>query len=194
MTIASVLERPVLQLNRNWLPIRVVSVRNAIIKLYEGVARAVLAEDYSVYDFDEWSKLSPVEGDPKLQSAHLFLRVPEVIVLCKYGEIPDRKMVFTRANIYRRDKYTCQYCGARPGMHELTIDHVLPVSRGGKSSWTNCVLACISCNFKKANRLPEEAGMKLKHRPVKPDWSPRLVLAKVRNTPKNWEKFVSEAY
>ena len=85
--------------------------------------------------------------------------------------IIDHPLIQHKLSILR-DRETCQYCGARPGTRELTIDHVVPRVQGGVSSWENCVLACMDCNRRKANRTPEEARMALLERPVKPRWSP----------------------
>ena len=188
-----VMNNPTLVLNRNWVPVSVTTVLNALCKLYQGSARVVRPEDYSVYDFASWSKLAVAEGQPVVRTATLTIPVPEVIVLARYGEVPDRHLVFSRSNLYKRDRFTCQYCGMRPGSGELTIDHVIPRSRGGTSTWTNCVVACVSCNSRKANRQPHEAGLLLRKKPVKPEWAPRLVLARFSYRA-NWEKFVTDAY
>lgn len=187
-----VLSMPTLMLNRNWTPIRVTTVADALTKMFEGVAKAV-DEEYATYDFDSWAELRVAENEPRIRTGHLELKVPDVIVLGTYGDVPDRKLAFSRANIYKRDRYTCQYCG-KQGMQDLTIDHILPRSRGGVSSWSNCVLACWECNAKKADRTPSEAGLKLRVTPIKPHWHPRLVLARIRTAPKSWEKFVNDAY
>lgn len=184
---------PVLVLNKNWLPIRVTNALDALAKMFEGRAKAV-SEDYAVYDFESWSELSLKKDDPFVITVRWNLKVPNVILLSKYDEVPCKKLTFSRANIYRRDKYMCQYCGGKPGTEELTIDHVTAKSSGGKTSWENCVVACISCNRKKANRSLKDAGMRLLQKPVKPNWSPLLVLHKVKNTPANWRKFVSDSY
>ena len=188
-----VLNESTLVLNRNWIPVDITTVLNALRKLYEGSARAILPEDYSTHDFDSWSKLAVAGGQPVVRTARLELALPEVIVLARYGQIPDRHMAFSRGNLYKRDRYTCQYCGSRPGTTELTIDHVVPRSRGGVSSWTNCVVACVQCNSKKANRTPAATGLSLRRKPVKPDWNPRLVVARVPYKA-SWERFVSDAY
>ena len=86
------------------------------------------------------------------------LRVPEVITLTGYDRLPTRAVTFSRRNIFKRDRFQCQYCGVNPGGEELTIDHVVPRAQGGVSSWTNCVLACIDCNKRKADRTPQQAA------------------------------------
>lgn len=87
---------------------------------------------------------------------------------------------------------TCQYCGKQPGSEELTIDHVVPRAQGGQSNWTNCVLACVDCNSRKAARTPAEARMKLRKQPVRPNWKP--IYAQRMNRIQSWNKFISEAY
>lgn len=188
-----VLNNPVLMLNASWMPIDVITVAQAIEKICNYRAKFV-DQDYSVHDFDSWTQLAAIKNEPALHTATLSLRVPEVIVLTNYDKTPANRFVFSRRNVYRRDKYTCQYCGSRTKSEELTIDHVLPRSRGGKSTWTNCVLACFPCNSKKGDKTPLEAGMRLRRNPKKPKWSPQLVVMKVRNVPVSWEHFVSDAY
>ena len=96
------------------------------------------------------------------------LRVPEVITLTGFERLPSAVVAFSRRNIYKRDHYTCQYCGTQPGSEELTIDHVVPRAQGGESRWDNCVLACVTCNKHKADRTPEEARMPLLYLPYVP--------------------------
>ncbi|MCA9161204.1 MAG: HNH endonuclease, partial [Planctomycetales bacterium] len=84
------------------------------------------------------------------------------------------------------------YCGKQPGGEELTIDHVVPRAQGGQSSWTNCVLACVDCNSRKADRTPTEARMKLRMQPVRPNWKP--IYAQRMDRIQSWNKFISEAY
>lgn len=189
----SALTMPVLVLNKNWTPIRITTARKALSKLLKGSARAVTS-DFSVYDFASWMELAKQKDSAYVVTAMTYVNVPDIILLAKYGEIPKRVLTFSRANIFRRDKNTCQFCGVTPGTSELTIDHVIPRSRGGKSTWLNCVVACIKCNRKKADHLLEEVGMKLARKPIRPEWTPRIVLQRVKNTPDNWSKFVSDAY
>lgn len=93
--------------------------------------------------------------------------VPSVIRLNRYIRIPYKKIDLSRKNIMRRDGYRCQYCGCKT--KELTLDHIIPKSRGGADTWDNLTTACKKCNNKKGNRTPEEAGMKLLNPPSRPN-------------------------
>lgn len=95
--------------------------------------------------------------------------MPAVIRLMNYVNVPYRGVELTRHNIFKRDGYECQYCGDR-NRDNLTLDHVIPRAKGGGSSWTNLITACKSCNSKKGDLLPEEAGMPLKNQPFKPSY------------------------
>jgi len=188
-----VLAEPTLVLNRNWIPVDVTTVMNALSKVFDGSARVVNPDDYALHDFDSWAQVAVAPDYPVIRSATLAIPVPEVIVLARYGEIPKRHLAFSRHNIFKRDAFTCQYCAAKPGSKELTIDHVLPRAQGGVSSWTNCVVACVPCNRFKANRTPEQARMKLATKPDKPKFSARMVVARL-GVKASWDRFVSEAY
>lgn len=157
-----------LVLNRNWVPVGVTTVRRAIHKVYLGVARAVRVDDYSTHDFLSWARQTNVSSYGVIRSPLLILPVPEVIMLTHYTGMAQVRLAFSRQAVLRRDHCTCQYCGARPGHAQLTIDHVTPRSLGGASDWTNCVACCRSCNTRKGNRTPQEAGITLRRRPVAP--------------------------
>lgn len=196
MDAARVLERPVLVLNKHWSPIRLATTREAIGLVAKGSAWVLEPGTYQRHDLLSWNDVSrardSLEG-PVIRSQHLALVPPEVVVLSEYDGQAERSVVFSRRNIFKRDRYTCQYCGAQPGPHELTIDHVVPKARGGRSSWENCVLACLPCNKKKADRLPHEIGMHPRRAPRKPTWT-----AIARLTPRlrreSWEDFLGRAY
>lgn len=188
----STLQRPVLVLNKNWQPVHVATVERALILLWKGAAKVVDSTDYQTFTWSDWSKLTPKDGDPFMRSPGYRLRVPEVITLTGYDRLPGRSVTFSRRNIFKRDRFQCQYCGINPGGEELTIDHVNPRAQGGVSSWTNCVLACIDCNKKKADRTPAQAKMKLKKEPILPTWRP--VYADHRVRLESWTKFISEVY
>jgi 5-methylcytosine-specific restriction endonuclease McrA len=187
------LSEPALVLNRNWYPIGTTTVRDAICMVYREAAKALDPHDCSVHDFDSWASLRVAENEPCIRTVRLRLRVPEIIVLNTYDSLPRRRVPFSRRNIYKRDGYRCQYCGARPPIAELTIDHVVPRSLGGHSSWGNCALACLRCNRRKAHRTPFEAGMHLLREPGEPTWSPYVSIPLVKRRA-SWEQFVSDRY
>lgn len=188
----NVLNRPALVLNRNWQPVNVANVARALVLLYSEAARVVDPADYQLYDWEDWSKLRPRDGERVIRAARQQIRVPEVIALSGYDRLPTTAVAFSRRNIYKRDRYTCQYCGVQPGSEDLTIDHVTPRSQGGQSRWNNCVLACLACNHKKADRTPEQAHMRLRKAPVQPTWNPLYAAYDARI--ESWSRFVSEAY
>lgn len=188
----SVLERPTLVLNRNWQPVSVAPVARALTMLWNESARVVDPEDYRLYTWSDWARLVPRDGELYLQAVSFRLRVPEVLTLTRYDRPRESAVTFSRRNLFKRDHVTCQYCGSRPGTSELTIDHVRPRSQGGASTWDNCVLACVPCNARKANRTPDEAGMKLRRLPFRPSWRPHYAAHGVKI--ESWAKFMSEAY
>ena len=112
-----------------------------------------------------------------------------MILLCAFGGLPRMEVAFSRKNLFRRDGYRCQYCDARRPTHELSIDHVIPRSRGGQTSWENCVLACIRCNTKKGDRTPRESGLRLRRAPARPAWSPLHETAP-QARPASWRAFL----
>lgn len=196
MEAVRLLERPVLVLNKNWNPIQTTSVREALGKVSAGQAFIIEPESYQRHDLLSWndvSKAAQALKEPVIRSQHLALVAPEVIVLTAYQGMGERSVVFSRRNLFKRDRYTCQYCGCQPGPQELTVDHIQPKSRGGKSSWENCVLACVECNKLKANRTPAEAKMKLRKTPRKPSWK-TLAQVHPRQRRESWEQFLGRAY
>lgn len=188
----SLLERPTLVLNRNWQPVSVASVARALTLVVAERAKVVDPTDFRQYDWTDWAALTPEVDQPFVQSVTFKIRVPEVITLLEYDRVPKNAVTFSRRNIFRRDHFTCQYCHKQPGTEELTIDHVIPRSQGGTSTWENCVLACIACNARKADRTPVQAHMPLKKLPVRPAWKP--LYARHGERIESWSKFVSEAY
>lgn len=188
----SVLEEPVMGLNRNWLWIGMLNVRTALIKLigadYDEDKVYVVDKDYVQHDFASWIK-QPIDGDRFIRTPNLLIPVPELILVTRYGEVPKHTVKFSRVRILKRDKFTCQYCGKQPGMADLTMDHVMPVSRGGKTVWENCVTACYDCNARKADRTPREAGIRLK-RPARVPFSDMEDRVQSGDVKKIWEPFV----
>lgn len=142
--------RRVLVLNQDYSPLTVCSAERAFLLIY---AR----------------KAERVHDDPelKLRTVSTEYPMPSVIRLQDYIFVPYKSVLLSRQNIFKRDRQQCQYCGSQ---RDLTLDHVLPGSRGGKSSWTNLTTACKKCNSFKGDRTPEEAEMSLMNQPFKPSY------------------------
>ncbi len=187
-----VLSRPTLVLNRSWQPVRIASAARCMIMLWNGTVKVVDPESFQLYDWHDWTKLAPRDGQAMIRTVSRALAVPEVVVLQEYDKIPVKMVTFSRRNLFRRDHYQCQYCGKKPKTTDLTIDHIIPRSKGGTSTWENCVLACIRCNTRKGSKSPEESGLKLKRTPIRPTWT--RLFAPPQNRVSSWSKFISEAY
>lgn len=166
----------VLLLNSSYEPLNICSWQRAMVLMVKG--KAVALEE------SETQKVHPDRG----------INLPLVVRLLYYVKIPYKEISFTRKNVLHRDGYRCQYCGIKPA---LTIDHVLPRSRGGKDEWLNVVAACQKCNIKKGNKTPEEAHMPLARIPTKPHYFIDFELSKhsrysrrpLRHT-NQWQKYL----
>ncbi len=180
----------VLVLNRSFFPVHVTTVRRAFCLLYSGVARVVDSQ-YRMFDFKSWAELSASAGDDVIGTVNRLIKVPRVIVILSFDRFPRRGVRFSRHNIFTRDRDTCQYCGKKFPRSELSIDHIVPVSRGGRTTWENVVCCCVECNKKKGGRLPEEAGMKLLKKPVKPRWSPEYSVPLKSTIYREWLPFLN---
>jgi 5-methylcytosine-specific restriction endonuclease McrA len=174
------LQGRVLLLNGNsWEPLAIISIPRAINLLIAGKATVV------------------EQSGRSLKTVSSTFPVPSVIALRTYINVPRRKAQWSRKGILARDNYTCIYCGVRPGdtlrglavgKSDFTVDHLLPRSRGGRDTWSNTACACYVCNHRKGDRLPEEAGMKLRWEPKIPRTS-YLVIA-VGSGPDAWRQYI----
>jgi 5-methylcytosine-specific restriction endonuclease McrA len=145
--VRGAMHQPVLVLNASYEPINICAARRAVVLVLKGIA------------------MTEEENGHYLRSARFTIRVPSVIRLLEYRRIPHQTRALSRKNILLRDRNTCQYCGSVLPSSELTLDHVVPRSRGGISAWENLVACCHICNRHKGNQLPSEAGMKLLREP-----------------------------
>lgn len=161
----------VLVLNASYEPLRLISVRRAVILLLQEKAEVVEAIEQQI------------------RASNRALDVPLVIRLLRYIAIPRRmRLPCTRRGVLVRDRETCQYCGAQPGRAHLTIDHVLPRTQGGTTEWENVVAACSSCNHRKGGRTPQQAGMSLIAQPRQPHYLAFVLLGELeRHTV--WRKY-----
>jgi len=142
------LNRSVLVLNQSYEPLHVCSVRRAIVLVFRGRAEVVEELDSYIHTV---SQLFPI---------------PSVVRLGFYVRVPPKPLALSKRNVLKRDEHQCQYCGTKRG--PFTIDHILPRSLGGKDTWENLVCACNSCNNKKGDRSPHEAGLALRKKPRTP--------------------------
>ena len=194
------LSASVLVLNRNYTAVRVVSARRAFSLLYRNCAEVVDAHDeqFDVLDFGAWIDRSearsrrPSLQDQFVRTPRFSILIPRVIRLVSYDKVPRREVKFSRRNIMARDENRCQYCGKRLPTSQLSIDHVTPKSRGGKSTWTNVVAACNPCNTRKGGRMPWEASMKLRKPPSIPKKNPLLADKVESPTYRIWRLFLGD--
>ncbi len=178
-----------LVLNRGYQPVRITDARDGFSLLYLGRARALDAA-FEPHDFGQWKsrRLSPT--DEAIGTVGGSIGIPRVLLLNDYNRVPRTPLRLSRRHVYMRDDYACQYCGRRPGLKELNLDHVRPRCQGGRSTWENLVTSCRRCNLEKGSATPEEAQMRLKKPPVRPSWSLALTLTASRRRFVEWEPFL----
>jgi len=190
--------RDVLVLNRNYYPIHIIDKKKVMCLLYKEHAVA-LDENLNRYNFDEWTELSQmIEDSPAgyMHSVSLKVAIPEIIILTLYDKLPKGDVKFTRKNLYTHYGSKCCYCGQKFETKYLNLDHVIPRSGGGKTSWNNIVLSCYPCNSKKGSRSLKEARMRMHYKPSKPTWKPVHTMhinigVKLRQS---WKKFIDNIY
>ena len=200
--VASPLSSSVLVLNRFYMAVHVINVRRAIGLLFRELAEVIHLEEgqYANYDFTSWREISALKSafrgphDDWIQGVNFQLQVPRVIRLLSFDRVPKQALRFNRRNLFARDGNRCQYCGHGFPTSELSLDHVVPKSRGGDTSWENIVCACVSCNVRKGGRTPQEAHMKLIRAPVKPKRSPLLAMKLGNPKYESWKTFLDNAY
>lgn len=191
----------VLVLNRFYMAIRVVNVRRAMTLLYRGCAEVITIEEtsYYNYDFDAWCEVSQMlsmEKQPDedyLQAVGFEIQVPRILRLTRYDKLPLTTVRFNRKNLFARDNHRCQYCGQNRPSSQLSLDHVVPRSLGGKTTWENIVCSCLPCNSRKGGRTPDQAGMRLLTKPAKPGNTPVLSLQLDDPRYESWRTFVRDA-
>ncbi len=198
----SALETSVLVLNRLFMAVRVVRARDAFVMLWKRVAEVVSVEDesYQTYDFSSWAEVSEYrrrfqpDRHEWVRTVRFDLAVPRVIRLLTYDRVPQTTVRLNRRNLFARDGNRCQYCGRKFKSSDLSIDHVVPRSRGGRTEWTNVVCACLRCNVKKGGRTPQEAGMRLVRPPRQPRFSPVITIRAGSPKFRSWKQFLDAAY
>lgn len=162
----------VLLLNTSFEPLKVISWQRAVSMFFSGKIEVI--EEY----------------DHNIRSVSIIIRAPAVVRLLSFVKAGKKSPPLCRSNILARDNFQCQYCSKELTSREATLDHVLPRSQGGKTSWENIVCSCAACNRKKGGRTPLEARMLLLKKPVKPDWLPVLNIKFHGNIPISWKTFL----
>lgn len=163
----------VLLLNATYEPLRVISWKRAITLLT--LDKVEVLETY----------------DCVVRSVTLAIRLPAVVRLIHLVRFRKHTIRFSRENIYIRDKYQCQYCASSMNASDLTYDHVIPKSMGGKTAWENIVTCCLPCNKKKGGRTPGQARMSLIRKAKRPSWHPMLMITRrIGNTPESWRAYL----
>lgn len=194
MKVSSLKKETVLVLNRNWQAIHVKNPAEALSMMYSDAATAldIRGEDDMIpLKWAEWTQLPIGENDHHISTIRGKIKIPKVIVLCKYNQVPRKRPKFSTRAIWERDNGTCQYTGKKLSNNEANIDHVIPKSRGGRTDWLNCVLTHKDVNAKKADRTPEEAGLKLIRTPSAPKDLPSTFYIKNKHNIKEWNIFLN---
>lgn len=170
-----IVNEPCLQLNSSWQPIGFYPIGVCIATLLRQMGCVIHPVTYEPLTFEQWIERDDLPANTRMiKTSGQPVPAPDVIVLTEYGKVPPRKIGFNRQNLFKRDVYTCQYCGISLPGSELQIEHIMPRSRGGPTSWENTVAACDGCNSRKADKTPREAGMTLRTKPTTPSWKPGL--------------------
>ena len=207
LALPPVLGHNVLVLNKFYQAIRVINVKRAFSLLCREMAEVVHIEQdaqgqskWQNLNFADWTELSQLkrefepDGFDWIHTVRIQIAVPRIIRLLGYEKLPRQDVKFNRRNIYARDGNKCQYCGKRMPTTELSLDHVVPKSQGGKSSWENIVCCCVKCNVKKGGRTPLQASMHLITKPVKPKRSPVINIRLADERYSSWKQFLDTAY
>jgi 5-methylcytosine-specific restriction endonuclease McrA len=165
----------VLFLDADWRPLRVETWQRAIADFFLGKVEVV-----------EYSR------DRTIRGVSRELPMPSVVRVLRRFRRDRLRIKFSRLNIYARDRFVCQYCGQRRDSEDLTFDHVVPRSRGGRTTWENIVTCCIPCNALKSDRTPAQAGLRLVRRPTKPQFLPAVTVRMDRaEIPDEWRAYWS---
>lgn len=185
-----------------YMAIRVISAKRAMSFLFREIAEVVSVEDnqFLAYDFDDWVAVSAAKRrfEPEqhdwIRTIRFQIAVPKIVRLLAYDKLPQTTVKLNRRNIFARDQNRCQYCGRRFPASELSLDHVVPRSQGGGTTWDNLVCACVKCNVKKGGRTPEQAHLHLIRPARRPRRSPMLTVKLSDAKYASWKQFLDFAY
>ncbi|MCH7591211.1 MAG: HNH endonuclease [Planctomycetes bacterium] len=196
-----------LLLNAHYIALRVVTVRRAFTLLFKRddgfrpMAEVIHVENghYFSFDFDDWADFSQrsrlnSNGDYDwVRTVRFSLAVPRIIRVFGFARVPRQAVKFNRRTVLARDRNTCQYCLRRFPPVELTLDHVVPRSQNGSTTWENVVAACHRCNVRKGGRTPAQAGLRLTRAPVRPKCNPLVQVNGSGSRYEVWQPFLEQA-
>lgn len=184
----------VLVLNRNWQAVNTITPVEAFASMITDAATGldVHGPEWLVpAKWQDWVRLPVRERDPSIGTVAGRIRVPSVIVLSNFARVPRKRPSFSLRGLWLRDGGQCQYTGRSLKPGEGNIDHVIPSSRGGETSWENCVLSDRVVNTRKADRTPQEAGLRLRRQPFRPAIVPVTHLLENKYQIPDWEIFLN---
>jgi 5-methylcytosine-specific restriction endonuclease McrA len=186
----------ILVLNRNWQAVNIVGVKRAFALLFQDHARVINTHngEFIPMDAEEWFAHSDSHANAPeeafINTVRLRILIPKVLLLRSFDRLPVTEIKFNRDNVFLRDNFTCQYTGKRCKVTELTLDHVIPRDRGGRTSWENIVTCRRDINSMKANRLPHEAGLSLLRKPGRPKVRPFAAQVVASGMDQDWRFFL----
>lgn len=183
----------VLVLNRNWQAIDVKTPLEALSMMFvdDATGLQIMGPDNMVpLKWNDWVNLPHNSEEDHVRTVRGQIRIPKIVILCNFDKVPKKRPKFTAKNLWQRDEGICQYTGKKLRPDEGNIDHVLPKSRGGRSTWTNCVLSHKDVNARKGDRTPVEAGLKLIRQPKEPQSLPTTFYIENRFNIKEWDTFL----
>jgi 5-methylcytosine-specific restriction endonuclease McrA len=192
----------VLVLNKHYMAMHIVNIKRAFSLLSRELAEVIDYDEgkYANYDFNSWLDISEFKKtfEPEchdwIDTVRISVAVPRIVRLLTYDRIPKKSVTLNRRNIFARDSNKCQYCGKYFSTSDLSLDHVVPRSRGGVGTWENLVCCCLKCNVKKGNKLLSETHMRLINKPIKPKQSPVVTFKFGDDRYESWHQFLENAY
>lgn len=190
--------KKVLVLNKHWNALGITKMPRALALILseyrDGTPKAKIINknNFQLMTWEEWKKLEIEENEEILKGASGIYKAPQAIKLEKCERFVKVETAFNKKNLFYRDHKQCQYCGIKPGIEQLTNDHVVPKSLGGKTSWLNCTTACRLCNAKKGNLTLEKSGMTLLSIPARPTFDPVIRDCEDKSSwPELWLKLIN---
>lgn len=186
-----ILKKEVLILNKSWAPIRIQTVLDAFNLVYRKRASIIDVKNYNVYGWEEWAKQEILKDEECIKTSRFSFKIPKVIVLTYFNQIPKYKVNLNKKAIFERDNFECQYSGKKVSLKSGNLDHIIPKSKGGKRTWDNIVCCDAKINSFKDNRTPDEAGLRLRKKPKKMNYK-KTILTYKEDMPEEWKMFLKE--